>query len=69
MKPKGGGDSPADEEKLVIQTGCSGKSSIFHFAGEFFVCFNSYLILFMSPVKGFSKRALLHLAWHVSGNT
>ncbi len=35
MKPQGGGDSPADNEELVIQTGCSGASSTFHFAGMF----------------------------------
>ena len=35
VKPQGGGDSPADDEELVIQTGCSGASSTFHFAGLF----------------------------------
>ncbi len=42
MKPQGGGDSPADDEELVIQTGCSDVSSTFHFAGTFY--FNVSLI-------------------------
>ena len=37
MKPQGGGSTPADDEELVIQTGCSGAASTFHFAGRF--CF------------------------------
>ena len=38
MKPQGGGASPADDEELVIQTGCADASSTFHFAGMF-LCF------------------------------
>ncbi|KAL9981769.1 hypothetical protein ACROYT_G010516 [Oculina patagonica] len=36
VKPQGGGDSPADDEELVIQTGCSDVSSTFHFADASF---------------------------------
>ncbi|KAL9981752.1 hypothetical protein ACROYT_G010497 [Oculina patagonica] len=36
VKPQGGGDSPADDEELVIQTGCSGPSSTFNFADASF---------------------------------
>ena len=35
VKPQGGGSTPADDEELVIQTGCSGAASTFHFAGRF----------------------------------
>ena len=38
MKPQGGGSTPADDEELVIQTGCSGAASTFHFAGRFCQC-------------------------------
>ncbi|KAL9981751.1 hypothetical protein ACROYT_G010496 [Oculina patagonica] len=33
VKPQGGGNSPADDEELVIQTECSSPASTFHFAG------------------------------------
>ncbi|XP_078363474.1 uncharacterized protein LOC144647555 [Oculina patagonica] len=36
VKPQGGGNSPADGEELVIQTGCSGPASTFHFADASF---------------------------------
>ncbi|KAL9981759.1 hypothetical protein ACROYT_G010506 [Oculina patagonica] len=32
VKPQGGGNSPADDEELVIQTECSSPASTFHFA-------------------------------------
>ena len=34
VKPQGGGSTPADDEELVIQTGCSGAASTFRFAGR-----------------------------------
>ncbi|KAL9981733.1 hypothetical protein ACROYT_G010476 [Oculina patagonica] len=43
VKPQGGGNSPADGEELVIQTGCSGPASTFHFAGGF-----SFYVSFVS---------------------
>ncbi|KAL9976575.1 hypothetical protein ACROYT_G013895 [Oculina patagonica] len=36
VKPRGGEESPADDEELVIQTGCSEASSTFHFADASF---------------------------------
>lgn len=35
MKPQRGGASPANNEELVIETGCSDAASTFHFAGTF----------------------------------
>lgn len=35
VKPQRGGASPANNEELVIETGCSDAASTFHFAGTF----------------------------------
>ncbi len=39
MKPQSGGESPGIGEELVLQEGCSGASSKFHFAGTVYLCF------------------------------
>ena len=35
VTPQRGGASPANNEELVIETGCSDAASTFHFAGTF----------------------------------
>ncbi|XP_078362974.1 uncharacterized protein LOC144647098 [Oculina patagonica] len=51
VKPQGGGDSPANDEELVIQTGCSGASSTFHFADATFSECQSCMC-----IEGYEKR-------------